>query len=197
MTTIVKDRALLIQKPSSDLGLVERVAKGDTQALEELYIRYSPVLYTYLFHLVYEEPIAEELIQEVFIAVWKSAFRFRKSAAVKTWLFQIAHHLGVSWLRRKKLYIEYVQNIEQDPLPNMDEVLQEQWIKKVVSTALRRLSVEHRAVLELTYYYGLSYEETAEIVQCPIGTVKSRISYARRNLDHILRAAGVNSLSGE
>jgi RNA polymerase sigma-70 factor (ECF subfamily) len=197
MTTLIKNSVKSISVSTSDLGLIEQIATGEAQALEELYHRYSAPLLTYLSHLLYEETVAEELLQEVFIAVWMSAKRFRGKAAVKTWIFQIAHHLGVSWLRKKKLHLNYIQNYEIDPPGSVDDLLHEDWLKKTVLAALGKLSAEHRAVVELVYYHGLSYEETAYVVQCPVGTVKSRVSYAKRYLDQFLTASGVDPFSGD
>jgi len=142
MTTIIKNAVKLISASSSDLGLIEQIANGEAQALEELYHRYSAPLLTYLSHLLYEDTVAEELLQEVFIAVWKSANRFRGTAAVKTWLFQIAHHLGVSWLRKKKLHLKYIQNFEIKPSGSVDDLIHEDWLRRTVLAALGKLSAE-------------------------------------------------------
>jgi len=197
MATISKNKVKSISASTSDLDLVGQIAKGEARALEDLYDRYSSTLLTYLSHLLYEEAVAEELLQEVFIAVWMSAKRFRGTAAVKTWLFQIAHHLGVSWLRKKKIQLKYIQDFDVYPSGGIDDLVHENWLRRTVLAALGKLSAEHRAVVELVYYHGLSYEETACIVQCPVGTVKSRVSYAKRYLDQILKSAGVDRVSGD
>ncbi len=85
---------------STDRLLLQAVAQGDENAIGELYQRYQAPLYNYLLRLMREPAGAEDLLQEIFIAVWQGAGRFRGEAKVKTWLFRIAHNQAVSWLRR-------------------------------------------------------------------------------------------------
>ncbi len=88
------------QKTVDDGRLLQRVGKGDQVAFEQLYGRYSGQVYNYLWRLVHEQSVAEELLQESFLAIWKGAGRFRSQASVKTWIFRIAHNQAVSWLRK-------------------------------------------------------------------------------------------------
>lgn len=170
-----------------DLFCLRRVAVGDEDALSELYQKYSSPLYVYVVRLILDSHVAEDLIQEVFIAVWRSAKRFRGQSSVRTWLFKIAHYQAVSWLRR---HVQPGRNTEIDltEVPDPENLAMDNWLKKQVGEALAKLSPEHRAVVELTFYHGLSYIEIAEIMDCPVGTVKSRMSYARRYLNESLKS---------
>lgn len=171
-----------------DLAVLKRVMEGSESALEELYQKYGVMLLTYVLHLVQDRHTAEDLIQEVFIAVWRSASRYRGQASVKTWLFKIAHYQAVSWLRRH-VQPEQKASTEERVHPDPENQAMDSWLKVQIQAALAKLSPEHRAVVELTFYQGLSYSEIAEILDCPVGTVKSRMSYARRYLSETLRNA--------
>src|SRR5512136_2636089 len=93
---------LVVALPSTELELLHQVAAGDEAAFAELYDLYAPSVYNYLLRLVNESTVAEEILQEVFLAMWQGAHRFREEAKVKTWLLRIAHHQAVSWLRRTR-----------------------------------------------------------------------------------------------
>jgi RNA polymerase sigma-70 factor (ECF subfamily) len=130
--------------------------------------------------------VAEEILQEVFLAVWQGAPRFREEAKVKTWLLRIAHHQAVSWLRRSRNTLWSNDELEADEHEPIEEHLARSWQVDRVRTALAQLTPNHRAVVELTFVQGLSYAEIADVMSCPIGTVKSRMSYALRRLNGLL-----------
>ncbi len=176
--------------PLTDRQLLEGTARQDEGALAALYDRHSSRLYSYLLRLVNDRGVAEELLQEVFVAVWEGAGRFRGRAKVSTWLFRIAHHKGVDWLRRRRPSTAGgVDRLPADDCP--EEEAFDAWRADRLQAALGQLSPEHRAVLELTFFEGLSYREVAEVLGCPVGTVKSRMSYAKRFLRGVLERMGM------
>jgi RNA polymerase sigma-70 factor (ECF subfamily) len=177
---------LAIAVSITDTELLRQVAAGDEAAFAELYDLYAPAVYNYLLRLVNESTVAEEILQEVFLAMWQSAHRFREEAKVKTWLFRIAHHQAVSWLRRTRAVLWPDDDLEDEEHDHIEEHLTRSWQIDQVRAALARLSPNHRAVIELTFVQGLSYSEIAEVMSCPIGTVKSRMSYALRHLNTLL-----------
>lgn len=172
-----------------DRELIRLIAARSHDAFAELYRRFSAPLFNFLLSLVSDQHAAEDLLQEVFLAVWKGAGRYRGAAAVKTWLFNIAYKQAVSHLRRRKEVL--VDDLDQivaapgspglsgDPIQN-----------RIIIQALERLTPQHRAALELVLYYKMSYREAAEVLACPVGTVKSRVSYARRQLQAMIHASG-------
>ena len=182
--------SLAIAVPSTDTELLRQVATGDEAAFAELYDLYAPPVYNYLLRLVNEPAVAEEILQEVFVAMWQSAHRFREEAKVQTWLLRIAHHQAVSWLRRTRAALWSNDELEADDHDLVEEHLARRWQIDEVRAALTRLTPNHRAVIELTFVQGLSYAEIAEVMNCPIGTVKSRMSYALRHLNILLSEAG-------
>jgi RNA polymerase sigma-70 factor (ECF subfamily) len=176
-----------------DRKLVALISRGDEAALAELYQRHSVPLYNYLLRLVRDQSIAEDLLQEVFIAIWTGSSGFRGRSKVKTWIFRIAHNRAVSWLR-KHARPEEAGEQEESPAPadNPETVALRHWRQDQVRQAVDQLSPKHRAVIELAFVHDLSYSEIAEVVDCPTGTVKSRISYAMRRLDGILRTGDLS-----
>jgi RNA polymerase sigma-70 factor (ECF subfamily) len=179
----------------TDLELLRRVSRQDERAFDELYHRHSTSLYTYLLRLVHKSTVAEDLLQEVFVAAWKGAGEFRGQAKVKTWLFRIAHNQAVSWLRHRREILTPEGELPDMPVPSIGETqVVESWRVECLRTALDRLSPDHRAVLELAFFYELSYAEIAEVMACPLGTVKSRMSYARRYLSEMLVEMGLGEV---
>jgi len=176
----------------TDRQLLQGASRCDEGAFNELYQRYSVSIYNYLLRLIHERAVAEDLLQEVFVAVWEGAGRFRGRAKVSTWLFRIAHHKAVDWLRKRRpTLVEKVERLPAADDPEKEALLA--WRSDQLRSALTRLSPDHRAVLELAFFQGMSYHEIAQIVDCPVGTVKSRISYAKRHLNGVLRRMGLDS----
>jgi RNA polymerase sigma-70 factor (ECF subfamily) len=163
------------------------------EPIEMLYDEYSRSLYNYIYRLVGRWDIAEELLQDVFIAAWEGADRFRGGCKVSTWLYRIAHHKAVDWLRKKKpCRLEQVEWLPARESPEREAFAS--WTADQVHAALDDLSAKHRAVIELAFMEGLSYREVADIVECPVGTVKSRVSYAKRYLRQALEMRGIRSV---
>lgn len=178
-----------INVPAADHLLVRQVATGDQEAFGILYDQYYLPVYNYILRLVHEPQVAEELLQEAFLALWQGAKNFREEAKVKTWLLRIAHHRSVSWLRRSHpvLPIDEVMDAAADD--QIEQQIFEEWEVDRVQRALEQLSLKHRAVIELAFVHNLPYADIAVVLDCPIGTVKSRMSYAMRHLGALLKLA--------
>jgi len=177
----------------TDEVLLSRIAQGDRLAMQVLYGRYHVRVFRFGLRLVRDEQIAEVLIGEVFLDVWRQAGKFERRSAVSTWLLAITRFKALSALRRRKdveLEDEAANAIE-DTSDDPEVTVQ----KKDTSESLRRcltaLSVEHREIVDLVYYHEKSVEEVAEIIGIPENTVKTRLFYARKKLADLLKAAGV------
>jgi RNA polymerase sigma-70 factor (ECF subfamily) len=187
------------QPPKTDLELLHQTAQGLTSALGEIYDRYSKLVYNYLLRLIHEAAVAEELLQEVFLAVWYGAGQFRGGSTVKTWIFRIAHNQAVSWLRRHRSlsgpYQEETDILDGIPAGSLtpEEQFFSNWRIDQIIAALDQLTEAHRAVIELVFVHDFSHAEIAAIMDCPTGTVKSRISYALRHLKGILRGMDIKT----
>lgn len=182
---------------AEDRRLVGRIAAGNEGALDALYARYRPRLRHYLWpRLDGDAGRVEEALQDTFLAVWESAARFRGEATVGVWVFQIAHNIGARSQRRG------ARRPDREPLPDGERAsgpaarsasadpCAEGVITRIVyRDALGKLSEKHRAALDLFFRQGFNAGEIATILGVPAGTVRSRLSYARKALRHELDAA--------
>jgi RNA polymerase sigma-70 factor (ECF subfamily) len=171
----------------TELRLLGLIADGDNVAFTELYHQYSQPLYNYLLRLTHDQHATEDILQEIFVAIWKGARSYRGDAQVKTWIYRIAHNQAVNWLRRHRSNVSF-----DDYLDTLDvrgsEDIQNNFLRKYqIQQALDSLSYKHRSVLELAFVHQMSYKEISRVVRVPVGTVKSRMSYALQALNKILR----------
>jgi len=175
---------------ADDAEMVQRVARGDRQALAELYARYQRPLFHYLLQLTPDYGLAEEMLQDTLVAVWKSALSFEGRSSVLTWLIGIARRQAHNTLRRHRLPV--VDESELLELPASDPEPEEFTLASVerdeLVAAFRQLAPVHREILTLTFVQELSYQETAQALGVPLGTVKSRLSNAKRALRVLLES---------
>lgn len=178
-----------------DSQIVQLIVEGYEDAFAELYHRYSRNIYNYMLRLVSNESAAEDLLQETFVAVWQGLENFKNESSVKTWLFRISHNKAMSWMRThyRNQEIEEDGQLDIQENPSIAGQTMLNWRADMVQQAIGELSANHRAVIELFYFLGLSYAEISEIVKCPVGTVKSRMSHALKNLNGILTNYGIES----
>jgi RNA polymerase sigma-70 factor (ECF subfamily) len=166
-----------------DLRLIARVAEGDLQAFGELYRRYQPRLNRFLFNIVRKPQIVEEVLDDTLMVVWERADRFKGESKLSTWIFAIAYRKAMKALRRYDAPIEdHGAETRQSPDANPEEEYEQARLHSLIRVAMGSLSSDHRAVVDLTYFHDLSYREIAEIMDCPVDTVKTRMFYARRHL---------------
>lgn len=171
---------------------IRQIARGDRDAFETLYRTFAPRLFGYLYRTVGDCAVAEELTNDVMFEVWKGAAGFRGESKPSTWIFGIAHHKALNALRGKRPQHVELETAGQmaDPSETPEEVSSRQERSQNVRAALARLSPEHREVIELTFTQGLHYQEIAQIVNCPVNTVKTRMFHAKEKLQQFLAEAG-------
>ena len=176
------------RKPPSEAALFEGVRLGDRRSFEELYHLYHRRLYGYLLRMTGRRELVEEGINEVMFVVWKDARRFRRQSRLSTWIFGIAYRQAMKLLQRtereeRDFPEEAVEAATpRDPSAELDR----RQLRWNLDRALAKLSPEHRAVVELTFFHDHSYREIAAIVGCPVNTVKTRMFHARRKLRQVL-----------
>ena len=178
---------------TSDDVLIGRIATGDRLAMQVLFARHHVRVYRFVLRLVRDESVAEDLISEVFLDVWRQAGRFEGRSQVSTWLLAIARFKALSALRRRpdeELDDETAEAIE-DPSDDPEVALDKKDKSAAIRKCLEKLSAEHREIIDLVYYHEKSVEEVAKIVGVPENTVKTRMFYARKRLGELLKAAGV------
>jgi RNA polymerase sigma-70 factor (ECF subfamily) len=183
-----RPQAETIRSPASDeRELLARIAKGDLQAFERLYRVYQPRLTRFLTTLLKRPQLIEEVLDDTMMVVWQTAGNFRGSSKPSTWIFAIAYRKAHKAKARWPDPVEDPENdtrVSEEPLP--DEQLHHDRLRSALMKAMDHLSADHRAVVDLTYFHGLGYREIAEIVDCPIDTVKTRMFHARRRLKQAL-----------
>ena len=181
---------------SSDNALVARIAAGDQTAMRYLFARHQTSIYRWLLRIVRNEALAEDLLSEVFIDVWRQAGAFEGRSSVSTWLFAIARYKALSARRRRRddpLDDKLVNSI-CDPSKDAETMLQEKDCDEALVVALNKLSDEHREIIDLVYYHGKSVKEVAVITGLPPGTVKTRMFYARKKLAQAVSPSGEEAL---
>ena len=183
-----------------DVDLVRKCQHGDTGAFNELVTRYRGKVYAMIYNMVRNEQDAWDLAQDGFLKAWKSIANFRGQSSFYTWLYRIMTNVTIDWLRKKQIQggTEFDDTLEltniaagsptapkAEPLP--DEKLAHREIRKRIDAALEKLSPEHRAVIVMKEIDGLQYNEIADALGCSLGTVMSRLFYARKKLQTLLR----------
>ena len=176
---------------ASDEVLIRRIAGGDQLAMQTLFVRHRVALYRWLLRLVGDEALAEDLLSDVFLDVWRQAAKFEARSSVSTWLLAIARYKALS-ARRRRIDAELDEEVPviiADPADNPELVLQKKNQTELVRHSLARLSPEHGEVIDLVYFHGKSVKEVAEIVGIAEATVKTRMFYARKTLADLVAAA--------
>ena len=186
-------RPPVLVQPAPDETLIARIASGDKLAMRALFARHHVRAYRFLLRVVGEPCLAEDLVSEVFLDVWRNASHFAGRAAAATWLLGIARHKALSALRRRKdvPLDDAAAATLPDGRDDPETVVVKTEQSAILRDCLNRLSPEHREIIDLTYYHGMRIEAVAEIVGIPVNTVKTRMFHARRQLASSLQAAGV------
>ena len=173
---------------ASDARLVERLPHDRSgEELRELYRRYAGELFGFACNALGDRELAEEVVQDVFARLWRHAGDYdRAKASVRTWLYAIARNRIVDARRRAAARPGLAQPEAEEPVEELDRELEQAVLRWQVAAALTRLSPEHREVIRLSHWGGLSLREIAELKAIPLGTAKSRAYYALQSLRLIL-----------
>ena len=167
----------------SETLLMERIRAKEVDAFEELYRSYRNRLARFLFKLVHRPHMVEEIMNDTLMVVWDRAHAFNGDSKLSTWIFAIAYRKSMKALRSHQEPIDdknAEERVSLDPSP--EEEFGRERIRALLLQAINELSAEHRAVVEFTYFHEIGYQEIAEIMSCPVGTVKTRMFHARRQL---------------
>jgi RNA polymerase sigma-70 factor (ECF subfamily) len=181
----------------SDEALVKASQKGDMVAFEELVARHRDKVFSRAYSMLRNEEEAVDLSQEAWVKGWQRLHQFQGDSTFLTWITRIAINLCLDHLRRQKRQrAESIEEMDEEtggverqmPVVNVNptEGLEREEVRQRINKALDQLSVEHRTVLVLHEYEDLEYREIAKRMQCSIGTVMSRLFYARRKLAALL-----------
>jgi len=184
-----------------DSVLVSRAQSGDLRAYDELVIRHRGRIFAMVRNMIHNEADAWDLAQEVFIKAWNALPRFEAKARFSTWLFRIAHNTVYDWTRKRRpesagelndeIFDRERIDLSASTAPSEAEApdasLQHGELRRKIEAALAKLSPEHREAVILKDVQGLSYKEIADAMGCTLGTVMSRLFYARQKLQTLLK----------
>ena len=172
--------------------LVRRVAGGDVDAFEQIYRRYRVRIAHFAARMTRRSDIVEEVVNDTMVVVWQKAGRYRGLSRLSTWILGIAYRITLKRLRQSARRVRAEAELPHEaPRCDVEEpeaLLSRRERQERIRQAMLQLSPKHRAVIELTFFEGLSYREIAEVVGCPHNTVKTRMFHARRNLQRVLEA---------
>jgi RNA polymerase sigma-70 factor (ECF subfamily) len=166
--------------------LLQRVSAGDRDAFRDLYLRYHRRLARFLTRLTQRPEDAEEIINDTLWIVWQRAGEFRNASRVSTWIMGIAYRRALKLIRSAQAHARAMTLEMAEGEPTADDAVQATLDRQLLEHGLARLPLEQRLVLEFTYYLDHSCEEIAEIMDCPVNTVKTRMFHARRKLRLLL-----------
>ncbi len=183
----------------SDERLMERVKSGDAQAFDALLQRHGKAIFNFIYRFVGNRQEAEDLTQDTFVRVLQSAPSFNSHQRFTTWAYQIATNLCID--AHRKAQYRHVVSLDEclgeddqtlgdtvpDPQANTEEMVQKLSLRRDIRRAIRALPTEQRIVVMLNQYQGMTYREIAEVLGCPLGTIKSRMHHALKALRAALK----------
>ena len=171
-------------KAVDEYALLQRIAESDTSAFEIFYKLYYPRLFRFILRMTHQSESVEELIQETLLVIWQKPDNFNHESKISTWVFGIAYNKA---LKSMSKHARHSNNVDVDDLIEIigDSTANPALIRESqdwLSCALDILSPDQRAVIELTFYHDLPYQDIAKILNCPENTVKTRMFHARKKL---------------
>lgn len=182
-----------------DGELLRRSNEGDRDAFHALYVKYYHPVLRFVYRVTGQLELAQEAVNDVLLVVWQEGRSFAGRSSVSTWIMGIAYRKALklserstrwSWRFAAADFDHAAERSTADPEPTSHAEIED-----LLEHGLRALPPEQRAVVELTYYFGCSYDEIASIVGCPVNTVKTRMFHARAKLKTILPRLGRDDLS--
>jgi RNA polymerase sigma-70 factor (ECF subfamily) len=192
-------RTLADLRVLEDTALVNAYLAGETRSFDALVERYQARLLNFVYRIVGDRERAEDLVQEVFVRVYRHLGRFDRSKKFSTWIYTIASNLAKNELRNRSrnplvLFTSMTNGWEdeerplefEDPTSRPDDLFRKRHVRELVDSSVAQLPSHHREVFVLREIEGRSYEEIAEITHCNLGTVKSRLNRARNSFAEII-----------
>jgi RNA polymerase sigma-70 factor (ECF subfamily) len=182
---------------ASDQALIKAIGQRDRHAMAVLYGRHHVRVYHFAFRVTGDATLAEDIVSDVFLEVWRHADRFKSRAQVSTWLLAIARNKGITAVRRNRDEHLDIDTLDiEDPADDPEALISRSDWRKAIQRALSQLSAAQREVIDLVYYHEKSVGEVARIIGVPASTVKTRMFYARRRMKAVIETAERNGLFG-
>lgn len=168
--------------------LIARIARKDRAAFDRLYRHYERAVFSFIDRRLNDPFAAADILHDVFLDVWKGAAAFKGQSTVKTWIYAIAYRKVMDLYRRQRHMVsdDEIQELP-DSSPQPVEVIWAAEEREMLNQCLSTLKPEHRIALELTFYEDMTYAESAEVMNVPEGTMKTRVFHAKKLLLHCLQ----------
>jgi RNA polymerase sigma-70 factor (ECF subfamily) len=178
---------------TTDEMLLDKIAGGDRTAMHTLYARHNVRVYRFILRVVRDSTMAEDIVSQVFLDVWRTAGQFEGRAQVSTWLLSIARFKALTALRQRRHEdIDQAEVLEiADEGDTPETSLDRSNTSAILRACVAKLSAAHREIINLVYYHEKSVEEVGQIIGIPQSTVKTRMFYARKQLAGLLKVAGL------
>jgi len=180
-----------------DYELVQLIKQKDAGALERLYDRYEKPMYAFAYRILKDSMSAEEVVQELFMRIWKSADRFEYGQGkISSWMFAIVRNISIDVLRKKqsRMPVPYAPEEQLDHIKDQKQTVESEvelkWVRDQVKEAIHHLNYDQQAIIDLIYYQGFTQQEVSDIHSIPLGTVKSRVRLAMKQLKGKLAGVG-------
>jgi RNA polymerase sigma-70 factor, ECF subfamily len=181
-------------KSESDASSLMLIAQGDKRAMHMLFARNKARVYRHALRLTKDDAVAQDLVSEVFLAVWRQSAQFEGRSQVSTWLLAIARNLAATALKRRP--VESLQQGIAESVPdvadNPEVVAGKLQERSILTSCLGKLSPLHREIIDLIYYHDKSVNEVSELIGVPPSTVKTRMFYARHEMAELLKKCGID-----
>ncbi|HEC20710.1 MAG TPA: sigma-70 family RNA polymerase sigma factor [Gammaproteobacteria bacterium] len=176
----------------NDNEMLETIAAGDEKAMQRFFMQYANDVYRFLMGRCGDSTLASDILNAVMLDVWRQADRFQGRSKVTTWLMGIARHKLIDHYRREQRHQHEALDVTMsiDPAPVSEQLVAAAQHADWVKHCIERLGGLQRDIVHLAFYQDMAYPEIAEIVECPVGTVKSRMFHAREALRRCLEKLG-------
>lgn len=185
---------LATSRENSDRDLLRRIAEGDKLAIRALFARHNVRTHRFVLRMMRDSALAEDIVSETFVEVWRNANRFAGYSQVSSWILAIARFKTLSALRRRRegRLDEAAAAAIPDSADDPERIVLQKDRAAILRQCLNHLSGAHREIIDLVYYHEKSVEEAAAIVGVPANTAKTRMFHARKRMSELLKQAGVD-----
>jgi RNA polymerase sigma-70 factor (ECF subfamily) len=190
-------QGIITAQATTDAMLLHSISDGDRTAMHTLYARHNVRVYRFILRIVRDTTIAEDLVSQVFLDVWRTAKQFEGRSQVSTWLLSIARFKALTALRQRRF-----EDIDQDEVREIaddsdtpETLFERATTRAILRACVAKLSPAHREIINLVYYHEKSVEEVGQIIGIPQSTVKTRMFYARKQLAGLLKGAGIDTIA--
>jgi len=190
-------QGILAARATSDETLLDHISGGNRTAMHTLYARHNVRVYRFILRMVRDASIAEDLVSQVFLDVWRTAGQFEGRSQVSTWLLSIARFKALTALRQRQHEDIEQQDVMEiaDGADTPEMALDRSRTNDILRACVAQLSDAHREIITLVYYHEMSVEQAGRFIGIPSSTVKTRMFYARKQLAELLKRRGIENLA--